>query len=95
MLPLEVWQEVLGFCPCEEYVSLINSAASREFYSILKDSLLEMRFCVMLPSAWLGGMWEATRSPAARCVRKLRLGGRSGVCVFLGWCVPCLVPHVV
>ena len=67
MLPVEVWQEVLGFCACDEYTRLVGlrrvdetvkwraQPASRELYFVLKHSLLEMRFHTMLPSASLGG----------------------------------------
>ena len=87
MLPVEVWQEVLGFCACDEYTRLVglrrvgetvkwrSQPASRELYFVLKHSLLEMRFHTMLPSASLGGLWLASRGPESRFVRKLRLGG--------------------
>ena len=116
ILPVEVWQEVLGFCPFEEYVRLAGfqsdpeeeesfsvvqlereepweeeleeegageeeeepgkcrAAPSREFYFLLKVSLLEMRFSGMLPSALLGGLWAASRGLDGRYIRKLRLG---------------------
>ena len=71
MLPVEVWQEVLGFCPLEEYATLIP--ACREFYLLLKQSLLE------LPplTSGLGGLWLATRDPMATRVRVLRMSRRS------------------
>ena len=93
MLPAEVWQEVLGFCPFEEYARLVgicssgggegrrvllqwgdSAPVSREFYLLLKLSLLEMRFHTMLPSASLGGLWMASRGLEAKPVHKLRLG---------------------
>ena len=97
MLPAEVWQEVLGFCPFDEYARLVGMRSveegstwisytdlrlrwasqppSREFYHLLKLSLLEMRFHTMLPSPSLGGLWLASRGLEARFIRKLRLGG--------------------
>ena len=71
MLPVEMWQEVLGFCPLQEYATLIP--ACREFYLLLKQSLLELP---PLTSA-LGGLWLATRDPMATLVRVLRIPGRS------------------
>lgn len=83
-LPVEVWQEVLAFCPFVEYVHLagVRAAqeegtarpASREFYLLLKHSLLEMRFRATLPSACLGGLWIASRTPQASPVRELWFG---------------------
>ena len=70
MLPVEVWQEVLGFCPLEEYATLIP--ACREFYLLLKQSLLELP--PLTPA--LGGLWLATRDPMAALVRVLRMPGR-------------------
>ena len=67
MLPVEMWQEVLGFCPLEEYATLIP--ACREFYLLLKQSLLELP---PLTSA-LGGLWLVTRDPMATLVRVLRI----------------------
>ena len=93
MLPVEVWQEVLGFCPFDVYTWLIGlrraavrwrpsvewlaRPASREFYHLLKLSLLEMTFRDLLPSASLGGLWLASRGEEAKCIRKLRLSGVS------------------
>lgn len=91
MLPLEVWQQVLGFCPFEEYARLVglrgggdkgerslcwwsSRTASREFYLVLKHSLLEMRFDRVLPSAWLGGLWQASRTWEGKHIKTLRLG---------------------
>lgn len=90
MVPLEVWQAVLGFCPFEEYARLVglrpgsqencflewhSLPASREFYHLLKHSQLEMRFDYMLPSPCMGGLWLASRVPAAGSfIRSLRLG---------------------
>ena len=71
MLPVEMWQEVLGFCPLQEYKML--APVSREFYSLLKQSLLELP---PLTSA-LGGLWLATRDPMATLVRVLRMTRRS------------------
>ena len=71
MLPVEMWQEVLGFCPLEEYATLIP--ACREFYLLLKQSLLELP---PLTSA-LGGLWLVTRGPMATLVRVLRITDRS------------------
>ena len=71
MLPVEVWQEVLGFCPLQDYKTLIP--ACREFYLLLKQSLLELP---PLTSA-LGGLWLATRGPMATLVRVLRITDRS------------------
>lgn len=70
MLPVEVWQEVLGFCSLQEYATLIP--ACREFYFLLKQSLLELP---PLTSA-LGGLWLATRDPLANLVRVLRMSRR-------------------
>jgi len=70
MLPVEVWQEVLGFCSLQEYKALIP--ACREFYLLLKRSLLELP---PLTSA-LGGLWLATRDPMATLVRVLRMTER-------------------
>ena len=67
MLPVEVWQEVLGFCSLQEYKTLVP--VSREFYLLLKQSLLELP---PLTSA-LGGLWLATRDPMASLVRVLRI----------------------
>ena len=47
--------------------------ACREFYLLLKRSLLELP---PLTSA-LGGLWLATRDPMATLVRVLRIPGRS------------------
>ena len=86
MLPVEMWQEVLGCCPFDEYARLAglrrveyslqwhSQPASREFYHLLKLSLLEMRFHAMLPSPSLGGLWLASRGEEARFIRNLRLG---------------------
>jgi len=77
MLPQEVWQEVLGFCPCKEYSRLVvppSMLPSREFYFVLKQSLLELHFGSMLPSPALGGLWMASRHPMASRVRVLCLG---------------------
>ena len=71
LLPVEMWQEVLGFCPLEEYATLIP--ACREFYLLLKQSLLELP---PLTSA-LGGLWLVTRGPMATLVRVLRITDRS------------------
>ena len=71
MLPVEMWQEVLGFCSLEEYKTLVP--VSREFYLLLKQSLLELP---PLTSA-LGGLWLATRDPMATLVRVLRIPDRS------------------
>ena len=70
MLPVEMWQEVLGFCPLQEYKTI--APVSREFYSLLKQSLLELP---PLTSA-LGGLWLATRDPNATLVRVLRMTER-------------------
>lgn len=88
VLPVEAWREVLGFCPFEEYAHLVglrrsatwtvqwrSQPASREFYHLLKLSLLEMRFHTMLPSASLGGRWLASRGPEGKLMSKMRLGG--------------------
>ena len=71
MLPVEVWQKVLGFCPLQEYKTM--APACREFYILLKQSLLE------LPplTSGLGGLWLATRDPMATRVRVLRMSRRS------------------
>ena len=75
MLPMEVWQEVLGFCPCTEYARLVTrKPAAREFYFLLKQSLQELRFCRMLPSPALGGLWMASRDVLASHIRVLHLG---------------------
>lgn len=78
---------MLGFCPFDEYAMQVglrlvgeslrwrSRPPSREFYHLLKLSLLEMRFDRLLPSASLGGMWLASRGPEARIIRKLYLGG--------------------
>ena len=71
MLPVEMWQEVLGFCPLEEYATLIP--ACREFYLLLKQSLLELP--PLTPA--LGGLWLATSGPMANLVRVLRMSRRS------------------
>ena len=70
MLPLEMWQEVLGFCPLQEYKTM--APACREFYSLLKQSLLELP--PLTPA--LGGLWLATRDPLANLVRVLRMSRR-------------------
>ena len=75
MLPMEVWQEVLGFCPCKEYTRMATGKpASREFYFLLKQSLLELRFGRILPSPALGGLWIASRDALASHTRVLHLG---------------------
>lgn len=74
MLPVEAWQEVLGFCPFKEYVRMTRRPASREFYFLLKQSLLELRFGSMLPSPALGGLWMASRDVMATRTRVLHLG---------------------
>ena len=86
MLPVEVWQEVLGFCACDEYTRLVGlrrvdetvkwraQPASRELYFVLKHSLLEMCFDRVLPSAWLGGLWQASRTWEGKHIKTLRLG---------------------
>ena len=75
MLPIEAWQEVLGFCPFDEYARMTTSMlASREFYFLLKQSLLELRFGSMLPSPALGGLWMASRDMLATYPRVLLLG---------------------
>ena len=71
MLPVEMWQEVLGFCSLQEYKTLVP--VSREFYLLLKQSLLELP---PLTSA-LGGLWLVTRDPMASLVRVLRITDRS------------------
>ena len=71
MLPVEMWQEVLGFCSLEEYRALVP--VSREFYLLLKRSLLELP---PLTSA-LGGLWLATREPMVSLVRVLRMSSHS------------------
>ena len=70
MLPVEMWQEVLGFCSLQEYKALVP--VSREFYSLLKQSLLELP--PLTPA--LGGLWLATRDPNATLVRVLRMTER-------------------
>ena len=75
MLPLEAWQEVLGFCPFAEYSRMATSKpASREFYFLLKQSLLELHFLKMFPSPALGGLWMASRDVQATYARVLFLG---------------------
>lgn len=95
MLPVEMWREVLGFCPFDDYLQLVglrrveretlwgrcqsvlqwhSRTSSREFYFLLKLSMLEMRFHKVLPSASLGGLWVVSRDPETRYIRKLRLG---------------------
>ena len=75
MLPLEVWQEVLGFCAFEEHARVMEKKpASREFYFLLKQSLLELRFGSMLPSSALGVLWMASRDLLASHPRVLLLG---------------------
>ena len=71
MLPVEMWQEVLGFCPLQEYQALVP--VSREFYLLLKQSLLELP---PLTTA-LGGLWLATRDPMATPVRVLSVTQRT------------------
>lgn len=80
LLPMEVWQGVLGFCPFVEYVRMTpgGKAASREFYFLLKQSLLELCFGSVLPSPALGGLWMASRHSLASYTRVLHLG----LCVF-------------
>ena len=74
---MEVWQEVLGFCPFEEYARMTTSKpASRELYFLLKQSLLELHFGSMLPSPALGGLWMASRDVLATDPRVLNLGLR-------------------
>jgi len=68
---VEMWQEVLGFCSLQEYKTLVP--VSREFYLLLKQSLLELP---PLTSA-LGGLWLMTRDPMASLVRVLRIPDRS------------------
>ena len=108
MLPVEMWREVLGFCPFNEYVRLmglrravaggrpslqwLSRPVSCEFYFLLKLALLEMRFHTMLPSASLGGLWLASRGQEARFIRKLRLGGWCA-CVFILSCLVLWRPH--
>jgi len=57
MLPLEGWQEVLGFCPFQESSRMTRTLtpASPEFYFLLKQSLLEMRFGENTPFPGTGG----------------------------------------
>ena len=78
MLPLEVWQEVLGFCPFEEYARMTagSKLASREFYFVLKQSLLELSFedDDVLRSPALCGLWMASRVVEATYPRVLHLG---------------------
>ena len=84
-----MWQEVLGFCPFNEYAQLVglhcadhrrparrwsSHPASSEFYFLLKMSLLEMRFRTALPSPTLGGLWLASRGPEAKMICRLRMG---------------------
>ena len=71
MLPVEMWQEVLGFCSLQEYKTLVP--VSREFYLLLKQSLLELP--PLTPA--LGGLWLATRDPMASLVRVLSITDRS------------------
>ena len=71
MLPVEVWQKVLGFCPLQEYKT--SAPACREFYLLRKQSLLELP--PLTPA--LGGLWLATRDPMASLVRVLRIPDRS------------------
>ena len=76
MLPMELWQEVLGFCAFPEYARMtkLRKAVSREFYFLLKQSLLELRFDCVLPSPGLGGLWMASRDVQATCTHILHLG---------------------
>ena len=67
MLPVEVWQKVLGFCPLQEYKT--SAPACREFYLLRKQSLLELP--PLTPA--LGGLWLATSGPMANLVRVLRM----------------------
>ena len=86
MLPLEVWQQVLGFCPCPVYARLVRNPSNREFYHLLKQSLLELHFGSMLPSPALGGLWMASRHPEAARPRILHLGSRFlPLCPFLSF----------
>ena len=71
MLPVEVWQKVLGFCPLQEYKT--SAPACREFYLLRKQSLLELP--PLTPA--LGGLWLATSGPMANLVRVLRMSRRS------------------
>lgn len=77
MLPLEGWQEVLGFCPFQESSRMTRTLtpASREFYFLLKQSLLEMCFWekYSLPQHWRG-LWIASRDALATRARVLHLG---------------------
>lgn len=73
MLPMEVWQQVLGFCSFEVCCRM-TKPASREFYYLLKQSLLELRFGSMLPSSALGVLWMASRDLLASHPRVLLLG---------------------
>ena len=80
---MEVWQEVFGFCPFEEYATMaLDKPASREFYYLLKQSLLELRFGSALPSPALGGLWMASRDVLASLPRVLRLGLCLSLCVW-------------
>lgn len=47
---------------------------SREFYYLLKQSLLELRFPALTPSPALGGLWMASRDLQASQPRVLHLG---------------------
>ena len=85
VLPLEVWQQVLGFCPFDEYARLTaGGITSREFYYLLKQSLLDLRFGTKLPAPAVGGLWMASRDVLATHVRVLCLGICS--CFFCFWC---------
>ena len=77
LLSVEVWQEVLGFCSFHEYNRLkSNKLASRDFYFLLKQSLLEMQFFRMMPSpaqpwedcGWRGVMRGSPLLGSCSCV---------------------------
>lgn len=74
---------MLGFCTFPEYASMTaGKPASREFYFVLKQSLLELRFSRQLPSPALGGLWMASRDPLAASTRVLHLGASLFPCLF-------------
>ena len=67
MLPLEMWQEALDFCSFPDYTRMI--CILREFYFLLEQSLLELRFDTLFPSLALGGLWMASRDTQATFTR--------------------------
>ena len=75
-VPEDIWKVVLGYTDPELYCQITRRASaagiSREFYYLLKNSMVHLRF-VHPPSPLCGEVWLHSRDPACAPVKSLEV----------------------